>query len=58
MAQPIDIRAPYAAVFGSPEAAACRDCLPGASPPLVSAWRRDPAGRPVRRWSLAAHTHQ
>lgn len=53
-----DIRAPQRAVIAFPgrrETIGDRRCCD--RPDLVSAWARDPAGRPVRRWRLQPHTH-
>jgi hypothetical protein len=58
MAYLIDFRAAMGAVPLFPDRGPPpRDCLACAGPPLVSAWTRDPSGRPVRRWRLQPHTH-
>lgn len=54
-----DPRAPAApTVFHPLGASACPACPPGAAPPPVARWSRGVDGRPIRRWSLPAHTHR
>ena len=47
-----DFRAPAApSVLNPPRCPACM------APPPVARWSPDADGRPVRRWTLPAHTH-